>query len=86
MNNTNLTKKEFMDKFETVKIQAFNIFFANSPYKTGNLRSKIILTYTDSGFVITNDVEYMESTEEKYGWFKKSMEQAFNYIVREMSI
>jgi len=81
-----MNREELMNKFESVKMQAFNIFFSNAPHKTGNLRSKIVLTYTDSGFVITNDVEYMESTETKYGWFKKSMEQAFNYIVREMSI
>jgi len=86
MNNTNLTKKEFMDKFEAVKMQAFNIFFNNAPHKTGYLRSRIVLTYTDNGFVITNDAPYMDSTEEKYGWFQKSMDQAFNYIVREMTL
>ena len=52
-------------------MQAFNIFFTNAPpHKTGYLRSRIVLTYTDNGFVITNDAPYMESTEEKEDGFK----------------
>lgn len=88
MTNTNMTNEEFKEKFEQVKRQAFNIFFNNAPSVTGKLRNMITLTDTPTGFVITSNAEYTEFTEEdgkNAGWFKKSMNEAFNYIVKEMS-
>ncbi len=78
--------EEFRAKFETVKRRAFDIFFNNAPVDTGRLRSMIIMIDTPTGFVISNDVDYMQYVEDKTGWFARSMEETFNYIVREMTI
>lgn len=88
MTNTNMTTDELKAKFEQVQRRAFNIFFDNAPMDTGKLRNMITLTDTPTGFVITSNAEYTEFTEEdgkNAGWFKKSMNEAFNYIVKEMS-
>ena len=89
MTNTNKTTDEFKAKFETVRMQAFNIFFNNAPVSSGRLRGMITLTDTPTGFIITSNADYTEFTEESgvnAGWFKKSMNEAFNYIVKEMSV
>ena len=89
MTNTNMTTEEFKEKFEAIKIQAFNIFFNNAPVSSGHLRRMITLTDTPTGFIITSNADYTEFTEESgvnAGWFKKSMSEAFNYIVKEMSV
>ena len=89
-----MTLDQFKEKFEQVKTQAFNIFFNNAPVDTGKLRSMIVLSDTPDGFEITSNADYTEYTEESWtgqtnrneGWFEKSFEQAFNYIVTEMSL
>ena len=94
-----MTIDQFKAKFEEVKRQAFTIFFNEAPVDTGKLRSMIILSDTPDGFEITSNADYTEYTEESWannksngkanpneGWFNKAFEQAFNYIVREMSL
>jgi hypothetical protein len=89
-----MTLDQFKTKFEEVKVQAINIFFNNAPVNSRKLRSMIVLSDTPDGFEITSNADYTEYTEESWangksnpneGWFNKSFEQAFNYIVREMS-
>lgn len=90
-----MTIDQFKAKFEEVKIQAINIFFNEAPVDTGKLRSMIVLSDTPDGFEITSNADYTEYTEESWthtnktnpneGWFNKAFEQAFSYIVREMS-
>lgn len=84
-----MTDEEFKAKFEIVRMEAFNIFFNNAPIKSGNLRKMITLTETADGFVIVSNASYTENTEEQgknAGWFSRSMQEAFNYIVKEMTI
>ena len=92
---TRLTRSQFIAKFEAAKIKAFNIYFQNSPVKTGYLRSRILLVELENGFQIVNDVDYMQYTEEEWnrpsgvknpneGWFRRATEAAFNMIVQEM--
>lgn len=84
-----MSKEEFKAKFEQVKIRAFNIFFDSAPVDTGALRSSILLVETDNGFQITIGAPYTEYTNEKgknAGWIDKAMQDAFNMIVREMSV
>lgn len=88
-----MTLEEFELKFEQAKVKAFRTFFNNSPVDTGYLRSMIKMENTTNGFVIYNDVDYMQYTEEprrggarnpNEGWFRDSLKQAFNMIVEEM--
>ena len=89
MTNTNKTTDEFKAKFEIVRNASIQYLFNNAPVSSGHLRRMITLTDTPTGFVITSNADYTEFTEEEgknAGWFKKAMNEAFNYIVKEMSV
>ena len=92
---TSLTRKEFYKKFEKAKINAYKTYYRNCPVDTGYLRSMIQLIELKNGFLFLNDVWYMKFTEEKWqrksniknpneGWFRKTTEEVFKMIVKEM--
>lgn len=92
-----LTKQQFINKFNKAIDKAYMIFFKDSPVDTGYLRSQIQLVEVPTGFIIYNEVFYMEYTEEEWtgrmshltnpnqGWFKRSFEKAYRFILQEVS-
>lgn len=64
--SSQLTKQQFINKFNKAIDRAYMIFFKDSPVDTGYLRSQIKLVEVPTGFIIYNNVSYMEFTEEKW--------------------
>ncbi len=73
------------------------IIQANTPYRTGELRRSFMLEPTEDGFVIYTENEYMQYTNEAWGynkhwekqlrnpnenWFDETIEMIADYLAR----
>ena len=78
-----------------IKNAVYQIFQANAPERTGDLKRNMRIELSEKGFSVVVDIEYMPYTEEAWGfnrrwgytginpnqgWFKESFEISLRFL------